>query len=111
MPDKHPMISLPSLYQQVPEIFLRSVRPDDDTRVELPYQKVLEQFQNALIRSDQVRDPAVPQLDTPILTATIQDSQRFGTKIEPIETSPSPPVPVRPATAESIADAEPDAAP
>ncbi len=42
MPDKRPMISLPSLYQQVPEIFLRSVRADDDARVELPYEKVLD---------------------------------------------------------------------
>jgi len=111
MPEKHPMISLPSLYQQVPEIFLRSVRPDDDTRVELPYGKVLEQFQSAQVRADQVRDPAVAHVDTPILTATIQDSQRFGTKIDPIETSMSPAVPVKHATAESIADAEPDAIP
>src|SRR5207302_10772449 len=51
----------------------------------------------------------VPQLDTPILKATIQDSERFGTKIAPIETSPLPAVPVKPATAEAIADAEPDA--
>jgi predicted regulator of Ras-like GTPase activity (Roadblock/LC7/MglB family) len=111
MPDKHPMISLPSLYQQVPEIFLRSVSQEDETRVELPYQKVLEQFQNAHVRSDQLRDPTIPHVDTPILAATIQDSKRFGTKIEPIETTPLPPVPVKPATAESIADAEPDATP
>ena len=111
MPDKHPTISLPSLYQQVPEIFVRSVRPDDDTRVELPYEKVLSQFQNVQVRDDQVRDPAVPHVDTPILTATIQDSKRFGTKIEPIETSTVPGVPVKPATAKSIAEAEPDATP
>ncbi|HWY40462.1 MAG TPA: hypothetical protein VNX27_06675 [Chthoniobacterales bacterium] len=111
MPDKHPTISLPSLYQQVPEIFLRSVRPDDDTRVELPYQKVLEQFQNVHVRADQVRDPAVPHVDTPILTATIEDSKRFGTRIHPIETSTEPGVPVKHASAKSIADAEPDATP
>ena len=109
MPEQRPTISLPSLYQQVPEIFLKGVRPDDNTRVALPYEKVLEQFQSAHVRSDQLRDPAVPQLDTPILKATIQDSERFGTKIEPIESSPVPPVPVRPATAEAIAAAEPDA--
>lgn len=109
MPEKHPTISLPSLYQQVPEIFLRSVRPDDDTRVELPYEKVLEQFQSAHVRSDQERDPTVPHVDTPILKATIEDSQRFGTKIAPIETSLLPTVPVKHATAESIAEAEPDA--
>jgi predicted regulator of Ras-like GTPase activity (Roadblock/LC7/MglB family) len=111
MPDKHPTISLPSLYQQVPEIFLRSVRPDDVTRVELPYEKVLEQFQSAHVRTDQVRDPAVPHVDTPILSATIEDSRRFGTKVEPIETSVLPTVPVKHATAKSIADAVPDATP
>src|SRR2546423_989639 len=109
MPEKKPTIALPSLYQQVPEIFLRGVRPDDDTRVALPYEKVLEQFNSVAVREDQVRDPAVPQLDTPILKATIQDSARFGTKIEPIETSPLPSVQVKPATAETIAEAEPDA--
>ena len=111
MPDKHPTISLTSLYQQVPEIFLRSVRPDDETRVELPYEKVLEQFQGAQVRADQERDPALPHVDTPILKATIEDSARFGTKIDPIETSTEPGVSVRHATAKSIAEAEPDATP
>src|SRR5436853_149391 len=109
MPEKNPTISLPSLYQQVPEIFLRGVRPDDQTRVALPYEKVLEQFRGAHVREDQMRDPTVPQLDTPILKATIQDSERFGTKLEPLETSSLPPVPMKPATAASIAAAEPDA--
>src|SRR5437868_6801436 len=109
MPDKNPTISLSSLYYQVPEIFLRGVRPDDDMRVALPYEKVLGQFKTAHVREDQMRDPTVPQLDTPILKATIQDSERFGTKIEPIETSSLPRVPMKPATAESIAAAEPEA--
>jgi predicted regulator of Ras-like GTPase activity (Roadblock/LC7/MglB family) len=109
MPEQNPTISLPSLYQQVPEIFLKGVRPDDDTRISLPYEKVLEQFKAAAVRVDQMRDPAVPQVDTPILKATIQDSEKFGTKIEPIETSTLPAVPVKPATAEAIAAAEPDA--
>jgi len=109
MPDKNPSISLPSLYQQLPEIFLRGVPPDDQTRVALPYEKVLEQFQTAQVRSDQLRDPAIPQLDTPILKATIQDSERFGTKLEPLESSALPGTPVKTATAESIAAAEPDA--
>src|SRR2546421_2204136 len=109
MPEKNPTISLPSLYQQVPEIFLRGVRPDDKTRVALPYEKVLNKFKSANVRSDQLRDPAVPQLDTPILKATIQDSERFGTKIEPLETSALPSIPMKPATAESIAAAEPEA--
>ena len=110
MADKNPSVALPSLYQQVPEIFLRGVRPDDQTRVALPYEKVLEQFQTAHVRSDQLRDPEIPQLDTPILKATIQDSERFGTKLEPLETSALPAGrPVKTATAESIAAAEPDA--
>src|SRR5438067_756391 len=109
MADKNPSISLPSLYQQVPEIFLRGVRPDDQTRVALPYEKVLEQFQSVHVRSDQLRDPPIPQLDTPILKATIQDSERFGTKLEPLETSALSRVPVKMATAASIAAAEPDA--
>ena len=109
MPEKNPTISLPSLYQQVPEMFLKGVRPDDDTRISLPYEKVLEQFEAAKVRVDQMRDPAVPQLDTPILKATIQDSERFGTKIDPIETSAMPSVPVTPATAAAFAAAEPDA--
>jgi predicted regulator of Ras-like GTPase activity (Roadblock/LC7/MglB family) len=111
MPDKHPAISLPSLYQQVPEIFLRNVRPDDDTRVELPYETVLEQFQNVHVRTDQERDPAIPHVDTPILKATIEDSKRFGTRVDPIESSTLPVVPVKHASAKSIADAEPDAMP
>jgi predicted regulator of Ras-like GTPase activity (Roadblock/LC7/MglB family) len=109
MPEKNPTISLPSLYQQVPEIFLKGVRPDDETRVALPYDKVLEQFSSAHVRADQMRDAAVPQLDTPILKATIQDSEKFGTKIEPIEASSLPPVPVKHATAEAFAAAEPEA--
>jgi predicted regulator of Ras-like GTPase activity (Roadblock/LC7/MglB family) len=109
MPEQKPTISLPSLYQQVPEIFIRNVRPDDQTRIPLPYEKVLEQFKSANVRSDQLRDPAVPQLDTPILKATIQDSERFGTKLEPLETSALPSIPMEPATAKSIAAAEPDA--
>src|SRR5204863_7267355 len=109
MPDQNPTISLPSLYQQVPEIFVRNVRPDDQTRVALPYEKVLEQFKSANVRSDQLRDPAVTRLDTPILKATIQHSERFGTKIEPLETSALPSIPMKPATAISIAAAEPEA--
>src|SRR2546423_11127691 len=62
MPEQNPTISLPSLYQQVPEIFLRSVRADDETRVGLPFEKVLEQIKSMQVRSDQLRDPAVPQL-------------------------------------------------
>jgi predicted regulator of Ras-like GTPase activity (Roadblock/LC7/MglB family) len=43
------------------------------------------------------------------LRATFEDTERFGTRIEPLETSALPPVPVEPATAETIARAEPEA--
>jgi hypothetical protein len=108
MADHKPSISLPSLYQQLPEIFLRSVPLTDPTRISLPYAKVLEQFKNTRVRTDQVRDQSIPQLDRPIRKATLEDTERFATKIEPLETSPLPPVPVEPATAETIASAEPE---
>ena len=110
MPEGKPSISVSSLYQQAPEIFLRSVPNGDETRVALPYAKVLEQFNNARVRADQLRDPAIPQLETPILQATIEDTKRFGTKVKQLETSVLPPVQVAPATAKTIADAEPEAA-
>ena len=109
MPEHNPSISLASLYQQAPEIFLRTVAPSDTMRVPLPYAKILAQFNSVRVRDDQERDQRVPQLDTPILQATIQDTERFGTKIEPLESSESPPVPVQPATAEAFASAEPEA--
>ena len=110
MPEGKPSISLPSLYQQVPEIFLRSVPPADETRVALPYEKVLEQFNSARVRADQERDPSIPQVDTPILQTTIEDTERFGTRIEPLQSSALPPVHVEPATAKALAAAEPEAA-
>jgi predicted regulator of Ras-like GTPase activity (Roadblock/LC7/MglB family) len=109
MPEGKPSISLPSLYQQVPEIFLRSVPLTDETRVALPYEKVLEQFNSARVRTDQERDPSIPQVDTPILQATIEDTERFGTKMEPLQSSILPPVHVEPATAKTLAAAEPEA--
>jgi predicted regulator of Ras-like GTPase activity (Roadblock/LC7/MglB family) len=108
MPEHNPSVTLASLYQQVPEIFLRSVVPSDATRVSLPYQKVLDQINSTRVREDQERDQRVPQLDTPILQATIKDTERFGTKIEPLESSALPPVPVEPASAEAFASAEPE---
>jgi hypothetical protein len=109
MAERNPTIPLPSLYQQLPEIFLRAVTPDDSTRVALPYEKVLEQFTSARVRGDQLREACIPLLDTPILQTTIEDSKRFGTKVEPLTTSEFPPLAVEPATAKAIAKAEPEA--
>jgi predicted regulator of Ras-like GTPase activity (Roadblock/LC7/MglB family) len=109
MAERNPTIPLPSLYQQLPEIFLRAVTPDDSTRVALPYEKVLEQFTNLRVRDDQLREARIPLVDTPILQTTIEDSERFGTKVEPLVTSEFPPLAVEPATAKAIAKAEPEA--
>lgn len=108
MAEGKPSVSLMSLYQQVPEIFLRSVPVEDETRVALPYDKVYAQFKTARVREDQESDPDIPQVDTPILQVTLEETKRFGTKMEPLQSSALPPVPVEPATAEALAKAEPE---
>jgi predicted regulator of Ras-like GTPase activity (Roadblock/LC7/MglB family) len=110
MASGRPAVSLATIYQQVPEIFLRSIVPTDPAQVQLPFQKVLEQFANLQVRSDQERHQAVPQVETPFLKVTLEDNSRFGTTIEAVETSDLPPVRVESATAEAFAAAEPEAA-
>jgi hypothetical protein len=110
MAKQQPAVLLASIYEQVPEIFLRSVTPSDSTQVALPFDKVMIQFQNTAVRADQVRDTAVPQVDTPILQATLEDTERFGTTMEPLQASAKPPVKVEHASAKSIAAAEPESA-
>ena len=105
-----PSVPLVSIYQQAPEIFTNSVTPGDVTNVALPFTKVLEQFSKLQVRPDQEHDVDVPQLETPILKVTLEDTERFGTDIEPLQTSPLPPVKVEPATAKTIAAAEPEPA-
>jgi predicted regulator of Ras-like GTPase activity (Roadblock/LC7/MglB family) len=105
-----PAVSLATIYQQVPEIFLRSVAAADEAQVQLPFQKVLDQFATLKVRSDQERHQAVPQVETPFLQVTLEDNTRFGTTIEAVETGDLPPVRVEPATAEAFAAAEPEAA-
>jgi predicted regulator of Ras-like GTPase activity (Roadblock/LC7/MglB family) len=106
-----PTVSLSTIYAQVPEIFLKSVPPDDLTQVGLPFEKVLDQFQNVQVRTDQEAELAVPQLDTPILQATIEDTQRFGTPMPPpLVASDLPGVKVEHATARAISNAEPEPA-
>ena len=105
-----PTVSLASLYQQAPEIFLNSISPDDATPVSLPFDKVLDQFANLRVRPDQVSEQEVPQLETPFLAVTLEDTQRFGTTMKPLEASSNPPVKVQPATAENISAAEPEPA-
>jgi len=105
-----PAVSLATIYQQVPEIFLRSIASADEAQVQLPFQKVLDQFATLKVRSDQERHQAVPQVETPFLQVTLEDNTRFGTTIEAVETGDLPPVRVEPPTAEAFAAAEPEAA-
>jgi predicted regulator of Ras-like GTPase activity (Roadblock/LC7/MglB family) len=105
-----PAVSLATIYQQVPEIFLRSIASADEAQVQLPFEKVLAQFTSLQVRSDQERHQAVPQVETPFLKVTLEDNSRFGTTIEAVETADLPPVRVEPPTAEAFAAAEPEAA-
>jgi predicted regulator of Ras-like GTPase activity (Roadblock/LC7/MglB family) len=108
MASMKPAVSLATIYQQVPEIFLRSVAPGDGTQVQLPFRKVLEQFTSLQVRSDQQRHHSVPQVETPFLQVTLEDDSRFGTTTEPGEIGDLPPVRIELATAEAYAAAEPD---
>lgn len=103
-----PAASLYALYEQAPEIFQVPVPQNETMQVPLPFEKVLEQFSSAQVRQDQERDQVVPQVNTPILQATIEDTEKFGTSIAPIETSAEPWVKVQPASAKSFAEAEPE---
>ena len=105
-----PAVSLATIYQQVPEIFLRSIASTDEAQVQLPFKKVLEQFTRLQVRPDQERHQAVPQVETPFLQVTLEDNSRFGTTIEAVETADLPPVRVEPPTAEAFAAAEPEGA-
>ncbi len=109
-PAGKPAVSLATIYQQVPEIFLRSIAATDEAQVRLPFEKVLEQFTSLQVRSDQERHQAVPQVETPFLQVTLEDNSRFGTTIEAVETADLPPVRIEPPTAEAFAAAEPEAA-
>ena len=106
-----PSVSLGTIYQQVPEIFVRTVAPSETAQVSLPFQKALDQFASLKTRADQERHQAVPQVETPFLKVTLEDSSRFGTKMEPLEmqTGDLPTVRIEPPTAEAFAAAEPEA--
>jgi predicted regulator of Ras-like GTPase activity (Roadblock/LC7/MglB family) len=105
-----PVVSLATIYQQVPEIFLRNVPPDDATQIGLPFTKVLDQFQKVQVRTDQEEEFDVPQVDTPFLQVTMEDTKRFGTTLQAIQTSANPPVKVEPASALAFSSAEPEPA-
>lgn len=105
-----PAVSVFSVFQQAPEIFLQKIQPSDARQVPLPFEKVMEQFSKLQLRNDQYRERTVPQVETPFLQLTLEDNTRFGTTMETIETGPLPTVRLEPATAEAIAAAEPEPA-
>ena len=105
-----PTVSLATIYQQVPEIFIRRIDDSDGSQLKLPFKKVLDGFAKMHVRTDQERATAVPQVETPFLKVTLEDNQKFGTTTEPLETTELPPVRIQPATAEALAAAEPEAA-
>ena len=113
MASRKPAVSLASIYEQAPEIFLRSIVPTDQTQVQLPFEKVLEQFASLQVRRDQERHLIVPQVETPFLKVTLEDNARFGTPIQAVDTADLPPdlppVRIQQATAEAYAAAEPEA--
>src|SRR6266446_803317 len=108
MAESKPSVSLASIYKEAPEIFVHRLSPTESACVQLPYEKVLEEFKSLRVRPDQVHDHTIPQLDTPFLKVTLEDTKRFGTTMEPLQTSPLPPVRVEPAIAEAIAAAAPE---
>jgi predicted regulator of Ras-like GTPase activity (Roadblock/LC7/MglB family) len=110
MAARNPSVALASIYDQIPEIFLHSVAITDQTRIALPFEKVLEQFNRMQVRRDQLRDNTVPQVDTPFLVVALEECEKFGTTIEPLQSSALPSVKVEAASAESFAAAEPEAA-
>ena len=106
-----PTVAIGTLYQQVPEIFMQSVPASDTAVVQLPFDKIMEELSNLRLRDDQTQEQIVAQYQTPFLQVTVEESKRFGTKMEPVQVTEFPRVRtgVDPATAEAIAAAEPEA--
>jgi predicted regulator of Ras-like GTPase activity (Roadblock/LC7/MglB family) len=61
------------------------------------------------VRRDQTSDENVPQMETPFLQVSKEDSEKFGVPNEPLKASAKPPLRVEAATAPTIAAAEPEA--
>jgi len=112
MANGKPTVSLATIYEQVPEIFARTVDASETWQVVLPFAKVLEQFTSLHVRADQEGHRAVPQVETPFLKVAVEDSSKFGTTMEPLEMQPGdmPSVRIEPPTAEAFAAAEPEPA-
>ncbi|MFL6520560.1 MAG: hypothetical protein ACJ8NS_10110 [Chthoniobacterales bacterium] len=107
-----PTVSLATVYQQVPEIFIRKISDSDESQLPLPINKVLDAFAKLHVRGDQEQHMIVPQVETPFLKVAVEDGSEFGTPMEPLEMHPGPMPSVRleMPTAEAFAAAEPEAA-
>ena len=112
MASGRPTMPVAALYQQMPEIFMHSVPAADTSVVELPFKKLIDELSNLRVRHDQTQEHIAAQYQTPFLQVTVEEAEKFGTKMEPIEVAQFPQVRIgmAPATAEAIAAAEPEAA-
>ena len=112
MASGRPRMTIATLYQQMPEIFMQSVPASDAALVDLPFEKVIEELSNLRVRHDQTEEQVAAQYQTPFLQVTLEESERFGTKMEPVQLTEFPRMRMGmpPATAEAIAAAEPEPA-
>lgn len=93
MANGRPFVLLHTIYQQVPALFSQEIAETDTREVALPFQKVLEQFANFQVRADQELDDAVPEVETPFLKVTMEDSKKFGTPVHAVRPAISTPPP------------------
>ena len=116
MANGRPVVQLRSIFQQAPTLFRSEVSAADTREIALPFDQVLRQFAGFQLRADQVPNEAVPQVETPFLQVTLEDSERFGGKAAPIPApfplAPSaPPVPAAMPAAPTAIPAAPPPAP
>ena len=104
MANGRPVVLLRAIFQQAPDFFVGDVEATDEREVTLPFGKVLEQFTAFQVRPDQVADESVPQVETPFLKMTIEDSARFGKAAAPIPAA-APATPAAPAAEAPAAEA------
>lgn len=106
-----PKMPIATLYQQMPEIFMHSVPASDSVTIELPFKTLIDELSNLRVRQDQSAERVVSQYQTPFLQVAVEESEKFGTKMEPVQLTEFPRVRMgmAPATAEAIAAAEPEA--
>jgi predicted regulator of Ras-like GTPase activity (Roadblock/LC7/MglB family) len=105
MASGRPTVPLYAIYQQVPEFFSKHVDVADKTEVAIPFAKALEQFAALQVRPDQVVEQALPQVETPFLQVTQEDSKRFGTPATPVSAPVSAPEP----TLTPVTETQPEA--